>query len=210
VIPVMAVCQWLAAERDNLLAAAAYAGISGRRVPAYLIPAALAGVEDAWRGDHWEQVLAEYQQALAEAIGAGDEGGQTRALMLVARGIRPPVACPIAPDTTLSRPAPRAENAARRFMSMRHPAHSSRRGDHAAEERSAAQQGARQLAVTTARSDRPVRHAVWRNPHGLSNDTKRLRRRALTRATITPRDHRSGSAPVAEDSHPAPRQPPRP
>jgi len=39
---------WLAAERVNLQAASAYAAITGRRVPAYLIAAALAGVEDAW------------------------------------------------------------------------------------------------------------------------------------------------------------------
>ena len=49
---------WLAAERSNLLAAAAHAALTGRRVPAYLIPAALAGVDDAW-GDHWDQVLAQ-------------------------------------------------------------------------------------------------------------------------------------------------------
>jgi tetratricopeptide (TPR) repeat protein len=71
---------WLAAERANLHAAVA----SGRRVPAYLIPAALASVEDAWTGDHWAQILVQYQEDLAAAIRSGDQAGQARALMLVA------------------------------------------------------------------------------------------------------------------------------
>ena len=71
---------WLVAERANLQAAVA----SGRRVPAYLIPAALGGVEDAWGGDHWEQVLAQYQEDLAAAVKDGDQAWQARALMLVA------------------------------------------------------------------------------------------------------------------------------
>jgi tetratricopeptide (TPR) repeat protein len=57
---------------------------SGRRVPAYLIPAALGGVEDAWGGDHWQQVLAQYQEDLAAAVKDGDQAWQARALMLVA------------------------------------------------------------------------------------------------------------------------------
>jgi tetratricopeptide (TPR) repeat protein/transcriptional regulator with XRE-family HTH domain len=72
---------WLAAERANLQAAA----VSGRRVPEYLISAVFAGVEDAWGGDQWEQVLAQYQEILAVAVREGDQAGQARALWLVAQ-----------------------------------------------------------------------------------------------------------------------------
>ena len=71
---------WLAADRANLQAAA----VSGRRVPEYLISAVLAGAEDAWAGEYWEQVLAQYQETLAVAVRDGDQAGQARALWLVA------------------------------------------------------------------------------------------------------------------------------
>jgi len=73
---------WVAAERANLYAAAEEAVLSGRRVPAYQIPAALAGSQDAW-GEHWDQALADYQSALDFAIRDGDLPGQARALTLV-------------------------------------------------------------------------------------------------------------------------------
>jgi len=74
---------WVAAERANLYAAAGEAVLSGRRVPAYLIPAALAGSQDAW-GEHWDQALADYQSALDYAIRDGDLPAQARSLTLVA------------------------------------------------------------------------------------------------------------------------------
>jgi tetratricopeptide (TPR) repeat protein/transcriptional regulator with XRE-family HTH domain len=73
---------WVAAERANLYAVAEEAVLSGRRVAAYLIPAALAGSQDAW-GEHWDQALVDYQSALDYAIRDGDLPGQARSLTLV-------------------------------------------------------------------------------------------------------------------------------